>query len=63
MRVPRPFVLQEQLSLFEPPRVRPRWKDLPCAIRREVVALMAQMLRDHWIRRLPVAKEKEATDE
>jgi hypothetical protein len=63
MRGPRPCVLQEQLSLFEPPRVRPRWQDLPCAIRRDVVALMAQMLREHWMRHLPAAKGKEAADE
>ena len=57
------FQLPEQLSLFEAPRVRPRWKDLPPDIRKEAGRLLTKMLRDHWERQLPAESRKEATDE
>jgi hypothetical protein len=42
----------EQRTLFEPPRSRPRWFQLPVEVREEAVRLLAQALRDHFARAL-----------
>ncbi len=35
-----------QPSLFEPPKKRPAWRELPREIRRETIRLLAGMLKD-----------------
>jgi hypothetical protein len=40
----------DQLPLFDPPKVRPRWFQFPPAVREEAVRLLAQALRDHLAR-------------
>ena len=37
----------EQQALFDAPKVRPRWFQLPVQVREEAVRLLAQALRDH----------------
>ena len=51
---------QEQLTLFNPPRIRPTWHKLPSEVRREVIRLLASMLRN---RQEPNAAEGGKDDE
>jgi hypothetical protein len=50
-----------QLKLFHPASRRPSWEQLPTEIRQHTVRLLAQLLREHWLR--AVKTEREARDE
>jgi hypothetical protein len=42
----------EQLNLFHPPRTTPSWTTLPPEVREEVLALLAQLFREHHHRQI-----------
>ena len=50
MRRHRRFVQEEQLRLFERPKMRPRWKQFPAEVREEAIRLLTLMLRGHVAR-------------
>ena len=59
----RRFAQEEQLWLFERPRVRPRWKQFPAEVREEAVRLLTLVLRGHVARRGRPARKGGVTDE
>jgi hypothetical protein len=63
MRTPRPQDWSEQLLLFEPARVRPRWENLPAPPRQEAVRLMAKMLSEFQASGGANAPKREGNDE
>jgi hypothetical protein len=40
-----------QLELFQPPRVRPHWRDLPADLRQTVTQILAKILLEHHARK------------
>jgi hypothetical protein len=51
-----------QIELFRPHPQVPAWQTLPKGTRRELEALLARLLREHW-RRLRGGGREEAADE
>jgi hypothetical protein len=60
-KVKTPIV--EQLDLFVPPPQRPTWRQLPPAVRRRLIELLAELLRGKGKPKASRAKAKEAVDE
>ena len=48
----------EQGNLFRPKQVKPAWKTLPAEVQQEVTKLLAQMLKAHPMRRVPVRNDE-----